>query len=56
LESDAQVAVVGLAPDGTIQHRAVVGGSGLRFRERDEWPAAGKLKPTPVETPKQLLK
>jgi len=56
LESDAQVAIVGLAPDGTIQHRVVVGGSGLRFRERDEWPAASKLKPTPVETPKQLSK
>jgi hypothetical protein len=52
LESDAEVAVVGLAPDATLQHRVVVGGSLLRFRERDEWNAARRVQPAPVECPK----
>jgi hypothetical protein len=56
LESDAGVAVVGLAPDGTIQDRVVVGGSSLRFRSRDEWPAARKLQAAQGEVPEQLLK
>jgi hypothetical protein len=51
LESDATVAVVGLAPDGTLQHRAVAGGSALRFRDRDEWSGARKLQPAAVEIP-----
>ena len=51
LESDAAVAVVGLAPDGTIQNRAAVGGTALRFRDRDEWPAARKLQPAPGRIP-----
>jgi hypothetical protein len=56
LESVARLAVVGLAPDGTIQNRAVVDGSSLRFRDRDEWPAARKLQATPVVVPEPLLK
>jgi hypothetical protein len=56
LETDARLALVGLAHDGTIQNRAVAGGSALRFRERDEWPAARKLPPTPAQTPEHLLK
>jgi len=56
LESDASLAVVGLAPDGSIQNRATVGGSALRFRNRDEWPAARKLQATPVAVPEPLLK
>lgn len=56
VESDAEAAILGLAPDGTLQHRAAVGGTGLRFRERDEWPAARKLRPTPAIMPEQLLK
>ncbi len=51
LASDATVAVVGLAPDGTIQHGAAVGGSALRFRDRDEWSTASKLQPAAVEIP-----
>jgi len=53
LDSDATVAIVGLAPDGTIQHRAVVGGSALRFRKKDEWSTARKLKPAAVASPPQ---
>lgn len=56
LASDAGVAVVGLASDGTIQNRAAVGGATLRFRDRDEWPAARKLQPAPAVLPECLLK
>jgi hypothetical protein len=56
VESDAAVAVVGLAPDGTIQNRAVAGGSALRFRDRDEWGTTRKLRSAPAEVPEQLLK
>jgi hypothetical protein len=51
LESDAAVAVVGLAPDGTTRSRAAVGGTALRFRDRDEWAETGKLEPAQVEMP-----
>ncbi len=56
LESDARVAVVSLASDGTIRDRAAVGGSALRFRDRDEWPAARKLQPVPAEMPEELMR
>jgi hypothetical protein len=51
LESDAEVTVVGLVPDGSIQSRAAVGGTSLRFRERDEWAETRRLKPAQLEMP-----
>jgi len=54
IESDALVAVVGHDRRGGIQHRALVGGSVLRYRDQDESARARKLDPLPVQMPKEL--
>ncbi|MHB9023923.1 MAG: sugar-binding protein [Armatimonadota bacterium] len=43
LESDALLAVVGYQPNGTIEHRAIAGGTLLRFKGVDESANARKL-------------
>jgi len=52
--SDAQVAVVGLDRNGKIAHRALIAGSVLRFRGKDESAAARKHEATPVQMPDYL--
>lgn len=54
LDSDAQVAVVRLEPDGAIRACTAVGGSRLRFRDKDLWPEATKLPPAALAMPDEL--
>ena len=51
VSSDARVAVVGHNHDGSLLHRALVGGTVLRYRGVDETARARKLKPTPLVMP-----
>ena len=56
LASDGQVAIVGHSHDGAILHRAVAGGTRLRYRGVDETAKARKLRLTPLTMPDALLK
>jgi len=54
LASDAAVAVIGLDPRGRVQTRAIVGGSTLRFRDKDEMRRATRHEPKPMTVPAAL--
>lgn len=56
LASDGLVAIVGHNYDGTIQNRAVAGGTVLRYRGNDESATARKLQLAPVVMPEYLTK
>ena len=56
LASDALVAIVGHNPDGTIQQRAIAGGTTLRYQGADETAPARKLPVGPLVMPQELLK
>ncbi len=55
LASDALVAVVGHNPDGSVQQRAIVGGTSLRYQNADETGAARKLPVSPLLMPQDLI-
>ena len=56
MSSDARVAIVGHNHNGAILHRAIVGGSALRYRGVDETARARKLKLTPLVMPAAFRK
>lgn len=55
IDSDARIAVVGHAPDGKIQHRALAGGSVLVYRGNDESANARKHQLKPATLPASFL-
>jgi hypothetical protein len=56
LESDGMVAVIGLTPQGAILHRAVAGGTQLRFKDADQSATARKLPLNPLTAPAEYRK
>jgi len=53
IESDAQVAVVGHDFGGKIAHRAIVGGTSLRYKDADELAAARRHEAKPYVVPEK---
>lgn len=51
LESDALIAVIGHDTRGRVQHRAIVGGTFIRYLAKDETPRARLHQPSPPELP-----
>jgi hypothetical protein len=51
MESDALLAVVNHNADGTIRHRALAGGTVLRYKDADIAAQARKYQLTPLTPP-----